>query len=281
MVGETPALVGQHGVGDAHLPKDSVTPRVSRRSSRRTTSVSVSRLGWVYQSPENGVTRARRLARSSSRTSYERPWCRYIAPLWTSTARAPPPCSRSAPRGDVDDREGLRGGGAQRDLGGRVSAVAAGTYAPREAPGRRRSAPALTSTSAWASQRGPRNSASSLESGPRVRRTAGASGRSARSRDRGSQPPLGAPGSPQGGGRRTGRARPRRDVEREPATAPAGRPTSGAARQRCPGTSRRPRRRAPDVDPELECVGCDHGEQLAPHQTALELAALLSGVAAR
>ena len=32
-------------------PKESVTPSVSRRSSRRTISVSVSRLGCVYQSP--------------------------------------------------------------------------------------------------------------------------------------------------------------------------------------------------------------------------------------
>ena len=49
---------------------------------------------------------------------------------------------------------------------------------------------------------------------PRARRRAGAGGRSARSRGRGSRPRLAGPGSRRGGGRRTGRARPRRRCRR-------------------------------------------------------------------
>ena len=55
VVGQAPALVGEHRLGDAApRRRTSVTPSASRRSSRRSISVSVSRLGCVYQSPSNG-----------------------------------------------------------------------------------------------------------------------------------------------------------------------------------------------------------------------------------
>ena len=80
-------------------------------------------------------------------------------------------------RGDVDDRKAVRGGRAQRHVRRGVSAGPAGNVGARgpvvarlfsccPAASASRSSPALTRSSAWASQRGPRNSASSCDSGP-------------------------------------------------------------------------------------------------------------------
>ena len=69
-------------------------------------------------------------------------------------------------------------------------------------------------------------------------------------------------------------------VDRQPAAAPAGPAPHLAQRRHRAGEGHHHRGvELPDVDPELQGVGCDHGQELAAGEPALELAALLRGVA--
>ena len=88
-------------------PKDSVTPSVSRRSSRRSISVSVSFLGCVYQSPSKGATSARRALEVELAHLVGAPEVQVDRALVDGrVARARPRrVPSSSPCGDVDDRE--------------------------------------------------------------------------------------------------------------------------------------------------------------------------------
>ena len=76
-----------------------------------------------------------------------------------------------------------------------------------------------------------------------------------------------------------------RDVHRQAAPAPTDRRPAGASphlAQRCNSTGKRDDKRCvelADVDSELESVGRDHRTQLPAREPALQLAALLGGVA--
>ena len=107
-------------------PNDSVTPSASRRSSSRSISVSVSRLGWVYQSSSNGSTSARRVSRSSSRTWKRAPQVQVDRTRVKGRER---PRRLGGPEhlaaGAIDDRERAVRRRAQRDLAGGVALAAA------------------------------------------------------------------------------------------------------------------------------------------------------------
>ena len=194
--------------------------------------------------------------------------------------------------GDVDDREAVGRGRAQRD-GRRPGSGRGG--AARTRPGSTALAPAVRSpprgppaqlagalsSSAWASQRGPRNSASPLDSGPSCAahsrwprwisglswsRIAASTGRSRKSSGW-RQKNWSSASSP---ATYTARPRPRRP----------GAPPHLAQRGDGAGERDDDRRvELADVDAELERVGRDHRAQLAARQPALELAPLLGGVA--
>ena len=253
-------------------------------------SVSVARLGCVYQSPVNGATSARRRSRSSSRDLVGAPEVQVDGALVHGRVRARGlGRAEQLARGDVDDREALGRGRAQRHLGGGIGAGPARhvagrrprrsrwpARAPRSCAGRR------SSRSACASQRGPRNSrVRRATAGPRARRRAGARGRSAGSRGRGSPPRPGGRGTRRGGGRRTGRARPRRrrtPPARGPRARPA-RPHIWRSEATVPGNvTTTAASSAPMSMPELERVGRDDGAQLAAHQPAARARAAAAAV---
>ncbi len=76
--------------------------------------------------------------------------------------------------------------------------------------------------------------------------------------------------------RRAGRHQHRSDaVCRRPA-----RPRAATWKRWCPDIPPSPPRRGSDVDAQLQCVGGDHGADIAVAQLALDLAALLGQIAA-
>ena len=122
------------------VPKESVTPSSSRRSSRRSMYMSVSRLACVYQSPSNGRTNARRYWRSSSRDLVRAAAVQvHRAVVGRVVGARRVDRADQLARGDVDDREPVAAGGAQRDRAGRVlAAVARDPHAVRPAAQRAR-----------------------------------------------------------------------------------------------------------------------------------------------
>ena len=146
-------------------PSESVTPSVSRRSSSRTISVSVPRLGCVYQSPVEGrderAPRARGRARAPRRSA---PGACRRRPRGPSSARAPPRWCRAAPprrrrrsrsvSGEAERSETSRGRVRSGRRGHRYRVPAPARGAPAQLARCSRAARRA------ASQRGPRNSAS-------------------------------------------------------------------------------------------------------------------------
>ena len=197
-----------------------------------------------------------------------------------SRTRAPPRRSRAArPIGDVDDRERVGRGGAQRHARRRVVLGLAQHEAAARA---RRSSPArLERLGVRAPARAERRRRRRRSAAPRARRTAGARGGSARSRGRGSPPRPAGRGTRRDGGRRTGRARPRR--RRRPRArgraGPRG-PTSAAATRPCPGNvTTTAASSAPMSMPSSSASVVMTAQQLAADQPRLELAPLLRRVA--